>query len=109
MRMGRHGESLTGLGRAVVLLDLTATARLARQIADDEALARALAPLRKERDEGAESFAALQEELRTRAGRLAAEAGARNDLGVAESFGELAKTCVRCHRLYLRRDVRPSP
>jgi hypothetical protein len=108
-RMGRHGANLTGLGRAVVLLDLTTTARLARQIADEETIARSLAADHKSGEGPDETFIALQEELHTRAARLAADAGARNDLGVAESFGELAKTCVRCHRLYLYRDARPRP
>jgi hypothetical protein len=108
-RMGRHGASLTGLGRAVVLLDLSTTARLARQIADEELVARSLDADRKSPDQAAESFGALREELRARAARLATEAGARNDLGVADAFGELAKTCVRCHRLYLYREGRPRP
>jgi hypothetical protein len=107
-RMGRHGASLTGLGRAVVMLDLTTAARQARQIADEELVARSLDTDRKNERAG-ESFGALQEELRARAARLAAEAGARNDLGVADAFGELAKTCVRCHRLYLPREGRPGP
>jgi hypothetical protein len=107
-RMGRHGASLTGLGRAVVMLDLTTAARLARQIADEELVARSL-DTDKKNERAAESFGALQEELRSRAARLAAEAGGRNDLGVADAFGELARTCVRCHRLYLPREGRPAP
>jgi hypothetical protein len=108
-RMGRHGAGLTGLGRSVVLLDLPTTVRLARQIADDETLAVGLKALAPARANAGESFAALQDELQGRAARLADEAAQRNDLGVADAFGELARTCVRCHRLYLRPGARPAP
>jgi hypothetical protein len=108
-RMGRHGVGLTGLGRSVVLLDLPTTVRLARQIADDETLAVGVGAMSQGKAGPGETFAALQEELRARAGRLADEASQRDDLGVADAFGELAKTCVRCHRLYLRPGPRTAP
>lgn len=105
-RMGRHAVGLTGLGQAVVLLDFPTTARLARQIADDETLALGLRPAG---ERAGEPFAALQEELRARARTLADRAAERDDSGVADSFGELAKTCVHCHRLYLRPGPRTGP
>jgi hypothetical protein len=108
-RMGRHGAGLMGLARSVVLLDLETTARLARQIDDDEAIAVGLGAVPPDRGDPGESFQALAAELRTRAGRLADEAGRKNDLGVADTFGELARTCVRCHRLYLRPRPRAAP
>jgi hypothetical protein len=106
-RMGRHGASLSGLARSVVLLDFATTARLARQVADDETIALAVTPA--VRPDPAESFTALQEELRARARRLGDAAAARDDAAVADSFGEVAKTCVRCHRLYLRPAPRTRP
>jgi cytochrome c553 len=102
-RMSRHGNSMSGLVRAVVLLDRPTVRTMAGRIADEELLARAESPgfdpwrplLPKE-------FFIEQDALRTAASALA-QAAAQNesDSVLADRFGALTRTCVRCHGAYL--------
>jgi hypothetical protein len=98
-RMGRHGAQMSGLMRAVVLLDHETTARLAQQIADEEMIGRgaggdwpALLPDR---------FFELQDGLRDQAAQLAGHASARDSAGAGAAAGRLLETCVGCHAAYL--------
>jgi hypothetical protein len=85
------------LVRSVVLLDHTTSALLARQIADDDAIARAEEPPA----ELPELYQSFQLELRAAAGKLADHAATGDDLGVADAFSRMTKTCVLCHHNYL--------
>ena len=103
-QMQRHGAQAMNLVRSVVLLDHRTTALLARQIADDEAVARAVEP----RGRDPELYQAFQQQLRAAARDLADDAAAGDDLGVADAFSRLTKTCVLCHHNYLPRSPSPS-
>jgi hypothetical protein len=96
-RMQQHGAQTMNLVRSVVLLDHKATALLARQIADDDAIARAVEPP----GDVPELYQSFQVELRAAARRLADHAAAGDDLEIADAFGRMTKTCVLCHHNYL--------
>jgi len=100
-KMSRHGEQLTQLVSRVVVLDYDGIARVAGAIFDEPTLARPLA--------GDELNAALperffehQDALRAGAKELVTTAARRDGGRLAESFGGLMTTCLRCHDLYLR-------
>lgn len=102
-RMGRHGNTMSGLVRAVVLLDRSTIATLAGRIADEEVVARV--------DKGGpdklklllpKEFFTQESTLQSNARDLAAAALNRApDSVVADHFATVAKTCVSCHSIYL--------
>ena len=102
-RMGRHGNTMSNLVRALVLLDRPTIANLALRIADEEVIARAegggpdklkaLLPKEFFTEEGA-----LQRSARDLA---AAANNKESDSVMAERFAAVAKTCVSCHSVYL--------
>jgi len=101
-RMARHGEHMTALLEAVVLLDYEAVIARAGAIADEPTLARPtsedatlLNNLLPER------FFELQDELRSSARRLAVAAGSRNLEALATAHADVTRACVRCHGTYL--------
>jgi hypothetical protein len=100
-RMARHGNTMTDLVQSVILLDYDKAARLAREIAEEPRLAR---PLTKDASELnaqlPDRFFELQDALHTRASHLAEIARTRNGAELAPAFGQLAETCVSCHRVY---------
>jgi hypothetical protein len=106
-RMADHGRHMTQLVWAVVALDLqragelggriAADADLARPVSDDATHMNALLPA---------GFFELQDQLRYRAGLLAA-ASLKGDAGeVSRAYGALSETCVACHAVY--RDGSPT-
>lgn len=100
-KMRRHAEQLPALVSSVVVLDYDSVARKAGEIFDEPELAR---PVTGDELNGLlpERFFVLQETLRTGARRVV-EAAAQRDSGrLAEALGELTKTCVSCHDVYLR-------
>jgi hypothetical protein len=103
-RMARHGNTMSSLVKAIILLDRPTILTLAGRIADEEVVARI---------EGKESeklrtvlppeFFAEQDDLRNAARDLAAAAAQRNsDIDLADRFATVARTCVKCHSVYLR-------
>lgn len=103
-KMQRHAEQLSDLVARVAVLDYDGVARSAGAIFDEPSLAR---PVTGDELNGLlpERFFVLQESLRTEA-RQVVDAAARRDSGrLASAFGELTKTCVSCHHVYLRGDV----
>jgi hypothetical protein len=100
-KMNRHGEQLTQLVSRVVVLDYDGTARAAGAIFDEPTLAR---PIAGDELNAAlpERFFQYQDALRAGAKELVTTAARRDGARLAESFGSLMTTCLRCHDLYLR-------
>jgi hypothetical protein len=102
-RMGRHGNSMSTLVRAVVLLDRPTIGTMAQRIADEELLARAESNgLDMWRPLLPKAFFVEQDALRSAASALA-QAATRGepDTVLAQRFGAVTSTCVRCHGAYL--------
>ena len=102
-RMGRHGNTMSTLVSALVLLDRPSIATLAGRIADEEVVARVEGggpdklklSLPKE-------FFVEQDALQNNARELAAAAAHGDaDSVMADRFATVAKTCVACHSVYL--------
>lgn len=108
-RMGQHGETMSGLVRAVVLLDRPAIRTLAGRIADEEILAQTGKPRRDRRPLPLpREFPAEQTRLSLAARDLAVAAKeGTDDRALAERFAALTSTCVTCHSVYLH--GRPEP
>jgi hypothetical protein len=99
-KMRRHAEQLPALVSSVVVLDYDGAAKAAGEIFDEPEIAR---PVSGDELNGVlpERFFVLQESLRGGARRIV-EAAAQRDSGrLAETFGELTKTCIACHDVYL--------
>jgi hypothetical protein len=101
-RMHRHGNTMSSLLQAVVLLDRPAIRTLAGRIADEEIVAgleagKDLKPLLPS------EFFDQQDILRDAAQQLAVAARAEGDDKVlADRFATVTRTCVTCHGIYLR-------
>jgi cytochrome c556 len=108
-RMSQHGNTMSSLVRALVLLDRPTITNLAERIADEEVVARANADgPEKWKPVLPKEFFAQQDALRTNARDLAASAAhGDTDSVMADRFAALAKTCVACHSVYLH--GRPEP
>jgi hypothetical protein len=102
-RMNRHGNVMSSLVKAVVLIDRPTVTTMARRIADEELLARAEASgVDPWRPLLPKAFFIEQDALRVAARELAqASAQGEPDEAMAERFGALTRTCVRCHAAYL--------
>lgn len=110
-RMRRHGETMSNLVRAVVLLDRPSIRALASRIADEEIIARASKATRENHQLGLPSeFFAEQTVLTGTARQLAAVAADQgDDEMLAQRFSQLTQTCVRCHSVYLHGRPEPQP
>jgi hypothetical protein len=102
-RMARHGNVMSNLVRAVVLLDRPTITNLAQRIADEEVVARVEAKSSKNWGSRLpKGFFAEQSALRSAAQDLAASAmPGRPDSVMADRFAAVARTCVACHSVYL--------
>jgi hypothetical protein len=102
-RMERHGNNMSSLVKAVVLLDRPTIANLAGRISDEELIAKADAPaIEKFKPLLPKTFFAELDALRAAASDLAqAAAHGQNDGVIADKFSALTGTCVRCHSSYL--------
>jgi len=101
-RMARHGETMSNLVRAVVLLDRPTIRILATRIADEEVIARVGSAREQQRLALPREFFAAQDELSAGARQLAAAAVAGGDDKIlAERFATVTRTCVTCHSAYL--------
>ena|SRR5579863_9391204 len=100
-KMRRHAEQLPALVLKVVVLDYDGAAKAAGEIFDEPGLARPMAG-----DELnsvlPERFFVLQEALRSGARGVVQAAAQRDSARLADTFGELTRTCVSCHDVYLR-------
>ncbi len=101
--MQRHGDHAESLLWSALMLDHAAAREIATWVADDLAIARPMAG-----QEDAlntllpEAYFEQQDALRAAAQELAAAAYAKDDQAVARAYGELTKTCITCHSLYMR-------
>jgi len=102
-RMGRHGETMSSLVRAVVLLDRARVRVLAGRIAEEEIIAKTIGgtggrkPLALPRE-----FAAEQTRLVSAARELVvAAADGSEDRVLADRFAAVTSTCVTCHSIYV--------
>jgi hypothetical protein len=100
-KMHRHAEQLTGLVMKVAVLDYDGVARGAGEIFDEPTLAR---PVTGDELNGLlpERFFELQDALRSQARKVVDAAARRDSAQLASGFGDLTKTCVACHDVYLR-------
>jgi hypothetical protein len=108
-RMTRHGQSMSNLVRAVVLLDRPTIRVLANRIADEEVVARAERSVHQPRSLMLpREFYLEQTKLAVAARDLAVAANeGGDDRALAERFAAVTSTCVGCHSAYLH--GRPSP
>lgn len=101
-RMMRHGDEMTALTSAVLMLEYDLTHTLASELSEEPKLGRpapgetgtlnALLPA---------EFFAQQDALVESAKRLAKAAQRRDDTLIVEAFGDVTKSCVGCHAAYL--------
>ena len=98
--MRRHAQQLPVLVSEVAVLDYDGVARTAGEIFDEPQIAR---PLTGDELNGLlpERFFVLQDALRTSAREVVEAAARRDSVRLARAFGELTKTCVSCHDVYL--------
>jgi hypothetical protein len=110
-RMGRHGETMSNLVRAVVLLDRPTIRVLAGRIADEEVIAQTGKSLHDRRPLPLPpEFPAEQTRLSVAARQLAVAAvEGSDDRTLAEGFAALTSTCVTCHSIYLHGRPGPQP
>jgi hypothetical protein len=100
--MGRHGQTMSTLVRAVVLLDRPTIRELARRIADEEVIARSSRSVHERPPLSLpEAFYLQQTKLAVAARDLAAAADGSDDGILAERFGAMTGTCVACHSAYV--------
>ncbi len=103
-RMAAHARDMGSLMSAIMLLEYTSIAIRAEAIADDASWARPLTGDATELNaQVPEKFYVRQDDLKTAARRLAAAARLRDAYKVADAYGRVAETCVRCHA-----DFRPG-
>ena len=110
--MARHGHDMTEMVWAVMLLDYDGVGRAAERIAAETPLPRPTAPGANEVNaQLPERFYQLQDQLRAQAVRLAAAARTQGADELTDAYGELSRTCVGCHRIYLEGPsaARPVP
>ncbi len=100
-RMAAHARDMGDLMSAIMILDYDQVEQRAGKIADDAAWARPLTGDATELNSALpETFFQLQDDLRAQARLLAAAADDLSAFAVAESYGRLSETCVRCHAVY---------
>ncbi len=99
-KMRRHAEQLPALLMNVVVLNREGVARVAGEIFDEPALAR---PLAGDELNGLlpPRFFELQDAMRAQARQVVAAAARPGAADLPTAFGELTRTCVACHTVYL--------
>src|SRR2546423_10700977 len=99
--MASHAGDMGQLMSAIMLLHYDEIHERAEDIAQDARFARPLTGDASELNSALpERFFVLQEDLRAQAGALAAAAAKANAFAVADAYGRLSETCVRCHATY---------
>jgi cytochrome c556 len=100
-RMAFHARDMGALMSAVMLLKYELIHERATGIANDASLARPLTGDATELNSALpEKFFAFQDELRAAATALAAAAAEQDPQQTADTYGQLSKTCVKCHATY---------
>lgn len=100
-RMALHAADMSNLVSAIMILEYRPIAERAASIASDANLAR---PLSDDATDLAsaipESFFMYQDQLRLQARALSQAAEVQSAVRVADAYGRLSETCVRCHAVY---------
>ena len=99
--MASHARNMGDLMAAVMVLDYPRVREGADGVAGDASLAR---PFTHEASELnallPEEFFRQQDALRAQARLLSGAASRQSPYGVADAYGRLSETCVRCHYIY---------
>jgi hypothetical protein len=100
-RMVDHAKSMGDLMNAIMVLSYERIADRAKGVADDANLSRPLTGDATELNSLLpEKFFEYQDALRREARALAAAAGRKSASEVADAYGRLSESCVRCHATY---------
>jgi cytochrome c556 len=103
-RMASHARDMGDLMAAIMLLEYGPIAARADSIAADVNLSRPMTNDATELNASIpEKFFVRQDDLKAAARTLADAARSQNPYKVAEAYGQLSETCVRCHA-----DFRPA-
>jgi hypothetical protein len=99
--MPAHASDMGALMSAIMVLHYDEIDERARAIAADTRFARPMTGDASELNAALpDRFFLLQDELRTEAGILARAAAQASALDVADAYGRLSGTCVKCHAAY---------
>jgi cytochrome c556 len=86
---------------AVMILDYVQVQSRATSIVEDVSLARPLTGDATELNSALpEKFFSFQDQLRTAAKALASAAADKSAFAVADAYGHVSETCVKCHAVY---------
>lgn len=108
-RMKTHAERMRELMSAIMVLDYAVIRDRSAAIANDGSLARPLSGDASELNAALpEKFFTFQDEMRERSKTLSAAADRLDAFQVADAYGRLSETCVRCHAVY-RQGGEPKP
>ncbi|HXJ21297.1 MAG TPA: cytochrome c [Polyangia bacterium] len=103
-RMAAHARDMGELVSAIMLLEYDGIAARADKIASDVNLSRpTTSDATQLNAQIPEKFFVRQDDLRAAAHNLADAARSRNPYKVADAYGRVSETCVRCHA-----DFRPT-
>ena len=99
--MASHVREMSDLVSAILVLDYPTIADRAKAVASDANLARPLGGDATELNALLpDLFFQYQDELRKNAHLLATAAERTDPLQVAEAYGRVSESCVRCHAVY---------
>jgi len=103
-RMASHAEDMSELVSAIMLLEYSQIITRAEKIADDVNLSRPTSHDATELNASLpEKFFVRQDQLKVASRELADAARGGNPYRVADAYGHVSETCVRCHA-----DFRPG-
>jgi hypothetical protein len=110
-RMGRHGDIMSELVRAVVLLDRPTVRALATEVADQEVIARARRSVHEPQPLSLPPEFFLQQTRLVVAARdlAAAAVDGSADKALADRFAVVTGTCLACHSAYLHGEPDGGP
>ena len=99
--MGSHAQTMGQLVSAIMVLDYDRIEAGATSVASDASLSRPLTGDATELNSMLpDKFFQYQDQLREQAGGLAKAAQQKSAFGVADAYGRLSETCVKCHASY---------
>jgi cytochrome c556 len=99
--MANHVRDMTDLVSAIMVLDYPTIADRAKGVASDANLARPLGGDATELNALLpDQFFQYQDDLRKNARLLATAAERMDALQVADAYGRVSESCVRCHAVY---------
>jgi cytochrome c556 len=100
-RMASHARDMGDLMNAIMVLDYPGISGHATAVADDANFARPLSGDATELNSALpEKFFQHQDQLKAQARTLATAADHMSPFEVADAYGRLSETCVRCHAAY---------